>query len=227
MSTDPTQQIFWFASRAFGIVAIIMLAISVGLGLAMSGRIIRRPGLPAKLKRYHEASTLVTLGLIVAHAAILLADGYLRPGIAGITLPFQMSYRPLWTGIGIIAALACRDPRPQLLRPQVDRRKDLALAAPLDHRRLPPRPRPRRRRRHGRALALDDRLADHPHRADRVRLHLPRAPQAIATRPPRTGALPAHGRRRVNTTGHARLPRTHRRTCMTPGFPHSTAVWHG
>lgn len=104
MSTDPTQQIFWLASRAFGIVAIIMLAISVGLGLAMSGRIIRRPGLPAKLKRYHEATTLVTLGLIVAHAAVLLADGYLRPGIAGITLPFQMSYRPLWTGIGIIAA---------------------------------------------------------------------------------------------------------------------------
>ena len=132
MSTDPTQQIFWLASRAFGIVAIIMLAISVGLGLAMSGRIIRRPGLPAKLKRYHEASTLVTLGLIVAHAAVLLADGYLRPGIAGITLPFQMSYRPLWTGIGIIAALAGRDPRPQLLRPQVDRRQDLALAAPLD-----------------------------------------------------------------------------------------------
>ena len=104
MTADPTQQVFWLASRAFGIVAIIMLAVSVGLGLAMSGRIIRRPGLPAKLKRYHEASTLVTLGLIIAHGGILLADGYLRPGIAGIILPFQMSYRPLWTGVGIIAA---------------------------------------------------------------------------------------------------------------------------
>ena len=104
MTADPTQQVFWLASRAFGIVAIIMLAISVGLGLAMSGRIIRRPGLPAKLKRYHEATTLVTLGLIAAHGGVLLADGYLRPGIAGITLPFQMSYRPLWTGIGIIGA---------------------------------------------------------------------------------------------------------------------------
>ena len=51
MTAVPTQQVFWLASRAFGIVAIIMLAISVGLGLAMSGRIIRRPGLPAKLKR--------------------------------------------------------------------------------------------------------------------------------------------------------------------------------
>ena len=34
---------------------------------------------------------------------MLLGDGYLRPGIAGIALPFQVGYRPLWTGIGIIA----------------------------------------------------------------------------------------------------------------------------
>jgi sulfoxide reductase heme-binding subunit YedZ len=100
---DPTQQLFWLASRALGIVAIVLLAVSVGLGLAMSGRLVRRPGLPAKLKRLHEASTLVTLGLIVAHAGVLLGDGYLRPGVAGIALPFQLGYRPLWTGIGIIA----------------------------------------------------------------------------------------------------------------------------
>ena len=85
-----------------GIVAIALLAVSVALGLAMSGRLGRRPGLPAKLKRFHEASTLVTLGLVVAHAGLLLADGYLRPGLAGITLPFQLSYRPFFTGIGII-----------------------------------------------------------------------------------------------------------------------------
>jgi sulfoxide reductase heme-binding subunit YedZ len=103
VTTDPTDQIFWLASRALGIVAIVMLAISVGLGLALSGRIVRRPGLPARLKRHHEACTLVTLGLIVAHSGVLLADGYLKPGLAGITLPFQMGYRPLWTGLGILA----------------------------------------------------------------------------------------------------------------------------
>lgn len=102
MTGDPTTQVFWFASRAVGIVAVALLAVSVALGLSMSGRLGRRPGLPAKLKRFHEASTLVTLGLVVAHAGLLLADGYLRPGLAGITLPFQLSYRPFFTGIGII-----------------------------------------------------------------------------------------------------------------------------
>ena len=104
MTGNPPQQIFWFASQALGIVAILVLAISLSLGLAMSSRIIRRPGLPARLKHFHEASTLVALGLIASHAGLLLFDAYLRPGLAGITLPFALSYRPGFTGMGIIAA---------------------------------------------------------------------------------------------------------------------------
>jgi methionine sulfoxide reductase heme-binding subunit len=100
---DPTHQVFWFASRAFGLVAMVMLAVSVAVGLAMSGRLVSRPGLPAKLKRFHESATLVTLALIVAHAGLLLFDSYLRPGLAGITVPFTLGYRPLFTGIGVIA----------------------------------------------------------------------------------------------------------------------------
>ncbi len=56
----------------------------------------------AKLRQFHEASTLVTLGLIVAHGGLLLFDTYLRPGLAGITLPFAIGYRPVFTGLGII-----------------------------------------------------------------------------------------------------------------------------
>ena len=101
-ATAPSAQVFWRASQALGIVAIVLLSLSVSLGLAMSGRLLRRPGLPARLTRYHEASTLVTLGLITAHGGVLLLDGYLRPSLAGITLPFALGYRPLWTGLGVI-----------------------------------------------------------------------------------------------------------------------------
>jgi sulfoxide reductase heme-binding subunit YedZ len=99
---DPTHQLFWFASRAVGIVALAMLGISVAVGLVMAGKPVRRPGLPARLKHFHEAATLVTLGLIATHAGLLLFDAYLRPGIAGITLPFALAYRPVFTGLGII-----------------------------------------------------------------------------------------------------------------------------
>ena len=99
----PSHQLFWFASRAVGIVALIALAVSVALGLAMSGRLTRRPGLPPQLRHFHESLTLVTLGLIAAHGGLLLFDSWLRPGLAGITLPFALGYRPLFTGMGIIA----------------------------------------------------------------------------------------------------------------------------
>jgi predicted ferric reductase len=101
-ATDPGTQVFWLASRALGIVAIVLLSLTVSLGLAMSGRFLRRPGLPATLKRHHEAMTLVALGLIGAHGGVLLLDGYLRPSLAGVTLPFALGYRPFWTGLGVI-----------------------------------------------------------------------------------------------------------------------------
>lgn len=100
---DPTHQVFWFASRAFGIVAMLALGISVAVGLAMSGRLMGRPGMTAKLRHFHESATLVTLGLIVAHGGLLLFDSYLRPGLVGITVPFTLAYRPLYTGLGVVA----------------------------------------------------------------------------------------------------------------------------
>jgi methionine sulfoxide reductase heme-binding subunit len=101
-AADPSTQVFWLASSALGIVAIVLLSLSVSLGLAMSGRLLRRPGLPATLKRYHEAAALVTVGLIGAHGGVLLLDGWLRPSLVGVTLPFALGYRPFWTGLGVI-----------------------------------------------------------------------------------------------------------------------------
>ena len=100
--TDPGQHIFWLASRAAGVVALIVVALSVMLGLAMAGRISKRPGVPARLKVYHEALALSGLMAIATHGLLLLGDSYLRPGLAGIAIPFVIVAKPLWTGLGII-----------------------------------------------------------------------------------------------------------------------------
>jgi methionine sulfoxide reductase heme-binding subunit len=100
--TDPGQHIFWIASRAFGVVALILAAVSVGLGLAMAMRSAKGPGAMAKLRQAHEATALTALIFIAAHGLALLGDTYLRPGLAGIAIPFVMSHRPLWTGLGVI-----------------------------------------------------------------------------------------------------------------------------
>lgn len=35
---------------------------------------------------------------------LLLFDGYFHPGLAGIAVPFTLSYRPLFSGLGVVAA---------------------------------------------------------------------------------------------------------------------------
>ncbi len=100
--TDPGQHIFWIASRAFGVVALVLAAVSVGLGLAMAMRSAKGPGAMAKLKQAHEATALTALIFIAAHGLALLGDTYLRPGLSGIAIPFVMSHRPLWTGLGVV-----------------------------------------------------------------------------------------------------------------------------
>ena len=101
--TDPTQHIFWLASRSLGIVAIILLAASVGFGLLLSGRVLKQRGMAVRLKNMHEALALTAMGAIAGHGLALLGDKYLDPGLAGIAIPFVMPNQPVWTGIGIIA----------------------------------------------------------------------------------------------------------------------------
>ena len=47
--------------------------------------------------------SLTTLAMVALHGVSLLGDAYLNPGLAGIAVPFVGFYRPLWTGLGIVA----------------------------------------------------------------------------------------------------------------------------
>ena len=100
--TDPGQHLFWIASRSLGVVALVLTSVSVGLGLAMAMRAAKGPGAMARLKQVHEATAITALIAIAAHGLVLLGDSYLRPGLAGIAIPFVMSHRPAWTGLGIV-----------------------------------------------------------------------------------------------------------------------------
>jgi len=103
VSSDPSQHLFWLASRGFGVVALLASALSVGLGLAMAGRMLERPADVGRVKQLHEALALTTLVAIALHGGLLLGDSYLRPTLADITIPFQISTHPGWNAVGIVA----------------------------------------------------------------------------------------------------------------------------
>ena len=103
VSTTLQTHGWWLASRASGLVALVLVTVSVGIGLAMAGKVMRRPGLSRKLLAVHEYTALAGLIAIAVHGITLLGDPWLNPGVAGVTVPFAMSFRTAFTGLGVIA----------------------------------------------------------------------------------------------------------------------------
>lgn len=101
---NPLHYGWWLASRASGLLALGLVTVSVVLGLAMAGKRLRRPGLKRSMMALHEQTAIAGLVAIAVHGATLLGDRWLHPGVKGVLVPFAMGYRPLFTGLGIIAA---------------------------------------------------------------------------------------------------------------------------
>jgi methionine sulfoxide reductase heme-binding subunit len=97
---DP-DHVFWITSRAAGVVALLASSGAVTLGLLMGGRFAT--GRKPQLRVTHEALSLATIAAIVVHAGVLLADGFLRPSLADITIPLVSDYERVWTTTGIVA----------------------------------------------------------------------------------------------------------------------------
>jgi sulfoxide reductase heme-binding subunit YedZ len=98
---NVAPHLFWITSRAAGGAALLLASASVAVGLMMSSK---RPSANKRdLRAIHEALSLTTLAMVALHGLSLLGDSYLNPGVAGIAIPFVGFYRPLWTGLGIVA----------------------------------------------------------------------------------------------------------------------------
>ncbi|MDX6424307.1 MAG: methionine sulfoxide reductase heme-binding subunit [Gaiellaceae bacterium] len=95
---------WWIASRASGMVALLLVTISVCVGLLVSTKLVKRRGAAPLLVALHEQTALAGLVSIAVHGATLLADPWLHPGLAGVLVPFASPYRPLFTGLGVVAA---------------------------------------------------------------------------------------------------------------------------
>ena len=69
----------------------------------MAGKVMRRPGLSRKLVAIHEQTAAGGHGRDRSARHHPARRSLAEPGIAGITVPFAMGFRPLFTGLGVIA----------------------------------------------------------------------------------------------------------------------------
>lgn len=98
---NVAPHLFWITSRAAGGAALLLASAAVAVGLMLSSK---RTGSNLRdLRPIHEALSLTTLAMVALHGLSLLFDSYLNPGVAGIVIPFVGFYRPVWTGLGIVA----------------------------------------------------------------------------------------------------------------------------
>jgi methionine sulfoxide reductase heme-binding subunit len=94
---------FWFATRAFGVVALVLLTATVILGIAGTAR-FATPGLPRVVTAgLHRNLSLLVLALVAMHVLTTIADGYAHIGLASAVVPFNSAYRGLWLGLGTVA----------------------------------------------------------------------------------------------------------------------------
>ena len=99
---DSLATLLWYGVRGAGVAAYLVLWLTSFAGLCLARR-VTLPWLPAgALFFLHQLGDLA-LSLGVLHALLLLGDRFAGFTPATLVVPFRASYRPVWTGLGIIA----------------------------------------------------------------------------------------------------------------------------
>jgi sulfoxide reductase heme-binding subunit YedZ len=98
-STTP----LWYATRATGIVATILLTGSVVLGILVQIRFAteRWPRLVAI--GVHRNLSLLVLAFLALHIVTAEFDTFAPVGWFAVLVPFLSAYRPIWLGLGTVA----------------------------------------------------------------------------------------------------------------------------
>lgn len=94
----------WYATRASGVAAYVVLSLVVMLGLSLGGKAQTRRWPRFSVEDIHRFGGLLVGSLIGIHVLTIAADSFLPFSLVQLLVPFTSTYRPLWTGLGVAAA---------------------------------------------------------------------------------------------------------------------------
>ncbi len=93
----------WYSTRASGTVALVLLTVAIGLGVAQVGR-MQTDRLPRfVLDGLHRHTSLLAAVFLTVHIVTAVLDTFAPIAITDAFLPFTGAYRPLWLGLGATA----------------------------------------------------------------------------------------------------------------------------
>ncbi|MGW2702726.1 ferric reductase-like transmembrane domain-containing protein [Streptomyces sp. NPDC001340] len=93
----------WYASRAGGTLALVLLTATVALGIASGGHAVPRRIGRFEIGLLHRNLSLLTLVFVAVHVVTAVLDPFVHLAWAVSVVPFGASYRPLWLGLGTAA----------------------------------------------------------------------------------------------------------------------------
>ena len=94
----------WYAARAAGVVAYLLLSLVVVLGTTMAGKKPLRRWPKFALEEVHRFAGLLVGAFIGIHILAIAIDAWLPFSIGSLVIPLLAGYRPLWVALGIVAA---------------------------------------------------------------------------------------------------------------------------
>ena len=97
------EQFWWFVARSSGMVAAVLIAVTIVWGLLLSTRIVVRKGLPAWLTDLHRGLAGLSVVFVVVHLLALWADSYEEFTVVELVVPFASDWESTAVAWGVFA----------------------------------------------------------------------------------------------------------------------------
>jgi sulfoxide reductase heme-binding subunit YedZ len=93
----------WYASRATGVVSLVLLSAVMIIGILVN-RQGRLPGLPRfAVLGLHRNLSLLAVAFVAVHVITAVADSFVSISLAAAVIPFVSAYEPFWLGLGAVS----------------------------------------------------------------------------------------------------------------------------
>src|SRR5436309_8258808 len=96
-------RLLWYAARSAGLVAWMLLATSVALGILLSSRVAGRRPSPAWLLSIHRYLGGLASVFVIVHVFGIVADTYVQFGLVDVLVPLASSWHPVAVAWGVVA----------------------------------------------------------------------------------------------------------------------------
>jgi predicted ferric reductase len=97
-----SSQVLWYATRATGLVALVLLTVTMVLGIVTANRFSTRSWPGFAQQDLHKRVSILTLVFLGIHILTSVMDTYVNIGWLAIVVPFASSYDRIWVAVGTI-----------------------------------------------------------------------------------------------------------------------------